>query len=205
MDISMAFDRFDKARRHARIAVYDLAEHHYYRVETGFPNNLCASSCNAAEFLAKAVAHMRGFNPQKTHNVNALCAELEDHDPNDRLVPVLLRLNGVTHRGHVKGAYDMSKEMVEPLSKSETRLVRVMGAFRELLDEAARVCRRNPAQQRDFMNGIGGLLQAADSWLWRGAILDLARSDCPKAVSAGIERGRSRFIEFGNQSLGATA
>ena len=204
MDIRMAFDRFDKALRQARIAVEDLGEHYFYRAETGFSNNLCASSCNAAEFLAKAVAHMRGFNPMKSHDVSALCAALQDHNPNDHLVPVLLRLNGVPHKGHVKGAYGMRRGMVEPLSKSEARFVAVMGAFRDVLDEAGRVCAGNPAHQPDFTKGIADLRQAAESRYWRGALVDLGESDCPGPVRAGIGRGLSRIVEFGKQRLAGT-
>lgn len=201
MDLHMAFDRFDKALRQARFAVEDLCEHYFYRAETGFSNNLCASSCNAAEFLAKAVAHLRGFNLMKSHDVSALCAELQDHNPDDHLVPVLLRLNGVTHQGHVKGAYDERGEMVEPLSKSEARLVAVMGAFRDVLEEAEKACGGDPAHHPDFMAGIADLRQAAESRYWRRALVDLGESDCPEAVRAGIKTGWSRIVEFGNQRL----
>lgn len=205
MDIHMAFDRFDKALRQARFAVEDLCEHYFYRAETGFSKNLCASSCNAAEFLAKAVAHLRGFNPTKTHDVNALCAELQDHNPGDHLVPVLLRLNGVTHKGHVKGAYDERGGMVESLSKSEARLVAVMEAFQDVLEEAEKACRGDSAHRADFIKGMADLRQAAESRYWRRAVADLAESECPGAVRAGIEMGLSRIVEFGNRRLAGTA
>ena len=201
LDIPVAFDRFDKALRQARFAVDDLSEHYFYRSEIGFSNNLCASSCNAAEFLAKAVAHMRGFNPTKTHNVNALCAELQVHDERDCLVPVLLRLNGVAHRGHVRGAYYVREHMIESLSVSEARIVGVMDAFGDVLEETARVCLINPALQREFLRGIASLRRAADSRLWHGALRDLGDSDCPQVVTAGIERGLSRIVAFGSRSL----
>ena len=205
MDVHMAFDRFDKALRQARIAVEDLGEHYFYRAEVGFSNNLCASSCNAAEFLAKAVAHLRGFNPMKSHDVSALCAELRDHNPNDHLVPVLLRLNGITHKGHVKGAYDERGGMVESLSKSEARLVAVMGAFRDVLEETEKACGGDTAQHPDFMTGMADLRQAAESRYWRRALVELSESDCPEAVRAGIERGLFRIVEFGNRRLAGAA
>lgn len=188
MTVAMAMDRLGKCFSKLDLGARCLADYYFYFQELGFSNNLCAASCEAAEFLAKAIAHLRGFNPQKTHIVSDLCDELEELNPADALLPSLRKLNGNTHRGRVEGWYRETDDPVESFADSEQRLMGTASVAVDLMREVESEYRRDPAGRTECDPKLGSLAAALGKPKWDQAFLYLKDAGCPEQTVRDLER-----------------
>ena len=188
MTVAMAMDRLGKCFNKLDLGARCLADYYFYFQELGFSNNLCAASCEAAEFLAKSITHLRGFNPQKTHIVSDLCDELEELNPADALLPSLRKLNGNTHRGHVDGWYRETDDPVESFADSEQRLMRTASVAVSVMREVESEYRRDPAVRTECDPKLGSLAAALGRPTWDNAFLYLMNAGCPEQTVRDLER-----------------
>ena len=188
MTVAMAMDQLGKCFQKLDLGAKYLAEYYFYYQEAGFSNRLCAASCEAAEFLAKSIRHLRGFNPQKTHIVSDLCDELEELNPADALLPSLRKLNGNTHRGHVDGWYRETDDSVESFTDSEQRLMRTASVAVDVMREVESEYRRDAAARAECDSKLGSLAVGLGRPAWDRAFLYLKDAGCPEQTVRDLER-----------------
>lgn len=188
MTVAMAMDRLGKCFSKLDLGARCLADYYFYFQEFGFSNNLCAASCEAADFLAKSITHLRGFNPQKPHIVSDLCDELEELNPADALLPSLRKLNGNTHRGHVDGWYRETDDPVESFADSEQRLMRTASVAVSVMRKVESEYRRDAAVRTECNPKLGILAAALGRPSWDQAFAYLQDAGCPDETVRNLAR-----------------
>ena len=186
IDIRMAFQRMHRSLEFVEESIRDVVTYYDYVSYRGFFNKLCRSTCNAAELLVKSTAHLRGFNPVQTHDLRALCNELEKRDAKDSLLSALRELDGVSHRGHVGGTYLDDEMQIEDAQKSKRRLVLTLQAFRDVLDEAARICAGRPQRLRYMAKGARNLQTVIQGRYFRVGLQWLREGSCPPRYATAV-------------------
>ncbi len=178
-NIEGAWDTLGEAYAQMLSAMGDLLDYWSLRDRDSGDATLAAGSAKAGEMLCKAVLHMRGVEPRRSHSVDELCDALEREFPRDRLVDVLRECNGRSEQAHVGGYWEM-RDSREDIDVSERRMVAVLRAAGEVLvdlcdlssPKEARTGMRTVMQQRELTS-----IRADALW----------RTDCPAETRRWLE------------------
>lgn len=187
VNIPDAWDLLLQARNRIRLAMTAMAD--YWElpqaVRGGREPTVAVDSAMAGELLCKAALSMRGVEPRRSHSVRALCDDLERRFPDDPLLPMLRRCDGLTSEAHVS-VYSGLASQRETIGVSARRLASVLRAFGEVL---AAACNASFADEgRDWMENLG-----AREGRLREEVRRLCSSACPpdilRRVQSGLDAG----------------
>ena len=164
------------------LAVYWSHPHH---PRWGYDAGIANQGAMAAALFCKAVLHLRGVEPRRSHSVAELCDDLEAAFQADPLLPLLRKCDGRTVAAH-GGMYPDTLEPEEDIGASAQRLGAVALASGEVLIAACDVSRAE--EGRDSLKGLEP---------WRDALSrDLERlecGDCPREVLRTTKDGTTAW------------